>query len=68
MKKLRVMNLADLRTTFPHADLVGNCIVFNVRGNKYRLITKIDFQRQTIYIKFVLTHSEYNKDKWKADC
>lgn len=68
IKKLRVTSLAGLHHTFPQADLVGKCIVFNVGGNKYRLITKIDFQRQTVYIKFVLTHSEYNKDKWQADC
>ncbi len=68
MKKLRVMSLVELHQIFPQADLVGKCIVFNVGGNKYRLITKIDFQRQTVYIRFVLIHSEYNKDKWKADC
>lgn len=68
MKRLRVTSLADLHQTFPQADLVGTCIVFNVGGNKYRLITKIDFQRQTVYIKFVLTHGEYKKDKWKVDC
>ena len=67
-KRLKVTNLAELQQTFPHADLVGKCIVFNIGGNKYRLITKIDFLRQTVYIKFVLTHSEYDKDKWKAAC
>ncbi len=68
MRKLAAKSLAELRKTFPQADLVGKCTVFNVGGNKYRLITKIDFQRQTIYIKFVLTHSEYDKNKWKASC
>ena len=68
MKKLRPTNLADLHSAFPHADLVGKCVVFNVGGNKYRLITKVDFLRQTVYIKYVLTHGEYDKDKWKVDC
>lgn len=68
IKRLKANDLADLRQTFPQADLVGKCIVFNVGGNKYRVITKIDFQRQITFIRFVLTHAEYDKDKWKADC
>lgn len=68
VKKLTVASLVDLHNTFPHADLVGKCLVFNVGGNKYRLITKFDFLRQIVYIKHILTHNEYSKDKWKADC
>ncbi len=68
MKKLAVTNLADLHQTFPQADLVGKCIVFNIGGNKYRLITKIDFLRQTVFIRYVLTHNEYDRNKWKDDC
>lgn len=68
LKKTKCSNLAALRQIFPTADLVGKCIVFNVGGNKYRVITKIDFQRETVYVRFVLTHSEYDKDKWKVDC
>ena|SRR5437764_11366625 len=68
MKKINPANLAELHQTFPHADLVGTCIVFNIGGNKYRLITNIDFQRQTIYIKSVLPHKEYDRNKWKVDC
>ena len=44
------------------------CTVFNIGGNKYRLIVKIEYKLQTIYIKHVLTHDEYNKEKWKHDC
>ena len=61
-------NLADVKETFPHADLVGECIVFNVGGNKYRLITKINFRAKIIYIRFILTHKEYDQEKWKQDC
>jgi len=68
MKKLRPANIVELRQMFPHADLVGECIVFNIAGNKYRIITKIDFQRQTVYVRHVLTHREYDKNKWKPDC
>ena len=68
MKKLAASNLAELRQTFPDADLVGECIVFNVGGNKYRLVTRVDFLRRAIYVRHVLTHGEYDKNKWKSDC
>ena len=58
-------NFNQLRETFPSADMVGKLIVFNIGGNKYRLITAIHFNRQKIYIRNVLTHKEYNKGEWK---
>ncbi|HMS43035.1 MAG TPA: type II toxin-antitoxin system HigB family toxin [Pyrinomonadaceae bacterium] len=67
-KKADWSNLAEIKEVFPHADLVGECIVFNIGGNKYRLITKIKFRAKIIYIRFVLTHNEYDEDKWKKDC
>ena len=57
---------AELRLVFPSADLVGDLIVFNICGNKYRLIASIHFNRQKVYIRYILTHSEYDKDKWKT--
>jgi mRNA interferase HigB len=67
-KRATWKNIAELRIDYPHADLVGSCIVFNIGGNKYRLIAKIKFQKQTVYIRFVLTHREYNKEGWRNDC
>lgn len=67
-KKAEWKNLAEIKEIFPHADLVGECVVFNIGGNKYRLITKINYRTKIIYIRFVLTHKEYDKDKWKEDC
>jgi mRNA interferase HigB len=58
-------NFNALRDTFPSADKVGNLIVFNIGGNKYRLIASIHFNRGKVYIRHVLTHSEYNKGAWK---
>jgi len=55
----------DLRKTFPHADVVGNLTVFNIGGNKYRLIAAVHYNRKIVYIRHVLTHSEYDKNKWK---
>jgi mRNA interferase HigB len=67
-RKASWTNLAQMRVDYPHADLVGKCTVFNIAGNKYRLITKVEFAKQIIYVKLVLTHSDYNKGSWKNDC
>ncbi|HXG66837.1 MAG TPA: type II toxin-antitoxin system HigB family toxin [Blastocatellia bacterium] len=67
-KKAKWQNLTAARVDYPHADAVGECTVFNIKGNDYRLIVKIKYERQTIYIRFVLTHAEYNKGGWKNDC
>lgn len=61
-------SIVEVKQTYPHADAVGKCTVFNIKGNKYRLITKIDYRAQTVRIKRVLTHAEYDKEKWKKDC
>lgn len=61
-------NIVEVKQTYPHADAVGTCTVFNVRGNHYRLIVIIDYRAQTIFIRNVLTHAEYDKEKWKKDC
>jgi len=50
---------------FPLADQVGKLTVFNIGGNKVRLIAAIHYNRQKIYIRAVLTHSEYDEGKWK---
>jgi mRNA interferase HigB len=60
-------NLIDVQSVFPQAEAVGNFTVFNIKGNKYRLVVSIDYERQLIYIKYVLTHAEYDKEKWKND-
>lgn len=58
---------ADVRNTYNSADLVGNKVVFNVGGNKYRLITAIDYENHKLFIRFVLTHEEYDSGWWKSD-
>lgn len=56
---------AELRATFPEADLVQGLTVFNIGGNKYRLIASIHYNRQKVYIRHVLTHAEYDRGNWK---
>ncbi len=68
IKHSKAKNFVELRQAFPSADLVGDCIVFNVGGNNYRVIVHLDFSVQTVWIRFVLSHAEYDRDKWKADC
>jgi mRNA interferase HigB len=67
-RKAKWKDLAEVRLDYPHADPVGKCTVFNIGGNKFRLITKISYVGQAIYIKRVLTHREYSKGGWKNDC
>ena len=57
----------DLRKTFSSADRVHNLTVFDIGGNKYRLIAAIHYNRTKVYIRSVMTHKEYDKDKWKMD-
>lgn len=61
-------SIIDVRQIYPHADAVGTCTIFNIKGNRYRLIATIDYRAQIIDIKNVLTHAEYDKEKWKKDC
>ena len=65
MKHGEFGSLAEVRKVFPSADKVGNLTVFNIGGNKYRLIVAIHYNRQIVYIRHVLRHKEYDKDKWK---
>jgi mRNA interferase HigB len=58
-------SLVDVRSYFPSADSVGNLTVFNIGGNKVRLIAALHYNRQKLYIRAILTHVEYNEGKWK---
>jgi mRNA interferase HigB len=63
-------NFVELRRTFPGADLVRvaskrNVVVFNIRGNEFRLIAAVHFNRQIVYTLSFMTHADYSKDRWK---
>jgi mRNA interferase HigB len=60
-------NLVQIQAVYPTAEAVSNFTVFNIKGNKYRLIVDIIYTEATIFIKYILTHAEYDKDKWKND-
>ncbi len=61
-------DFTDVRKTFNHADIYKCCVIFDVGGNKYRIITKIKFDHKIVYIRFVLTHKQYDEKKWQSDC
>jgi mRNA interferase HigB len=65
MQQTDFISFDDLRHTFPSADRVGELIVFNIGGNKYRLIVSIHFNRSKVYVRHVFTHAEYDKGAWK---
>lgn len=58
-------SFSDLKTSFNTADVVGRRTVFNIGGNKYRLIARVNYEAQKVYILHVLTHAEYDKGDWK---
>jgi mRNA interferase HigB len=61
-EKSEWQHINDIKTGYPSASILANGrIVFNVKGNSYRLIVKINFAYQMIWIRFIGTHSEYDK-------
>ena len=64
-KRALWQNLADVRKTFASADSVEKWTVFNIKGNKYRLITEMNYRFRRIYIRHVLSHAQYDQEKWK---
>ena len=59
---------AEIKTEFATASHVGNCVVFNIGGNKYRLIARVLFPSHKVFILKVMTHREYDDGKWKDEC
>jgi mRNA interferase HigB len=66
IEKNRFGNWADLKAAFNTIDKVGDLTVFDIGGNKYRLITYIRLEKQIVYIKAMLHHRDYDKGAWKS--
>jgi mRNA interferase HigB len=58
-------SLVDVRNVYPRADFVEPYTVFNIKGDTYRLVVKIEYRWQMIFVKHLLTHAEYDKGGWK---
>jgi mRNA interferase HigB len=58
-------SFADVRATFATASVHGRLTIFNIGGNKYRLIVVIHYNTQRVYVRHILTHAEYDAGNWK---
>jgi mRNA interferase HigB len=58
----------EVKQTFGSADRVGTCVIFDIGGNKCRLITWINYTGHRVFIRHVLTHEEYDNGGWRDDC
>ena len=67
-RKVRWLTWGDVKASFASASIFGDCIVFNVGGNKYRLICRVRYTTQKVFVLKVMTHNEYDKGKWKHEC
>jgi mRNA interferase HigB len=65
VKRANFKSFAELKQEFPAADQVGKLTVFNIGGNKGRLIAAIHYNRGKVYIRAVLTHTEYDRGTWR---
>ena len=70
--RARWENVHDVRADYPAADQVEHCLVFNVRGNRFRLVCRVtyanEWQRGTLFVKHFLTHAEYDRGRWRKEC
>jgi mRNA interferase HigB len=67
VRKAAWKNIDELHADFAQADLVGCCTVFNI-GKRYSLITWVNYWKQAVSIRNVMTHAEYDRGAWRNDC
>jgi mRNA interferase HigB len=56
----------EMRAVYGNADVVGRRTVFNIAGNKYRLIARVNYETQRVFVLYILTRAEYDQGRWKA--
>lgn len=65
-------SLDEVRITYPSADQVNRCLIFNIRGNNYRLIARVAYASDdfdgALWLQHFLTHARYDKGEWRKDC
>src|SRR5262245_39867758 len=67
-KTIAWQSWGDVKASFASASIVGDCMVFNIGGNKYRLIARIRYWTQKVFVLKVMSHREYDEDRWKDEC
>ena len=63
VKQANWLHFADVKNTFGSADYVAGRLVFDIGGNKYRIIASVDFDEQILVVDQVMTHEEYAREK-----
>jgi mRNA interferase HigB len=66
VRKAKWTSPIEMKQVYGNADLVGRRTVFNIAGNKYRLIARVNYVSQTVFVLHVLKHSDYDKGIWKS--
>lgn len=56
---------AEMKAVYHNADIVGRRTVFNIAGNKYRLIARVNYRTQRVFVLYILTHAQYDRGDWK---
>jgi mRNA interferase HigB len=59
-------SFADVKQSFNSADFVAPYVVFDIGGNKYRLVAEVNFVKRVLLIRGIMTHKEYSKGTWKS--
>ncbi len=67
-KKAAWKTLADTRQDFRHADPVGDCTVFNIKGNDFRMIAGVRYEMQRVFVLKIMTHKQYDTESWEDEC
>lgn len=57
---------AEMKAVYRSADIVGRRTVFNIAGNKYRLIARVNYETQRVFVLYILTHAQYDRGDWKS--
>lgn len=65
VRKAKWATPIEMKQVYGNADLVGRRTVFNIAGNRYRLIARVNYISQTVFVLHVLTHSDHDKGAWK---
>jgi len=63
-KRAEWHGLHEVRRLYPSADQVGDVLIFDVLGGNFRLITRVSYNLQRIYVKALLNHREYDRKEW----
>ena len=66
VRNIPFANFHEVKRIFPTASAVGELVVFNVGGNKYRLVVRILYEKRRVYLRRVMTHGEYDKGGWQG--